>query len=149
MEERFMTEAIRLARKAEKELEVPVGAVIVRDGEIIAKGRNRRETKGDALAHAEMEAISRACKRLGGWRLSGCDIYVTLEPCIMCAGAILNSRIDNVYFGAYDEKAGAFGSKTNANEFGLNHRAYVVGGIMENECASLLKDFFRKRRQQP
>jgi len=132
--------------ESEKEGEVPVGAVIVKDGEIIATGRNRRETEKNALHHAEIEAINNACKALGGWRLFGCDLYVTLEPCPMCAGAIINSRIKTVYFGAYDNKAGSFGSVADFNRLPYNHKPEIIAGVMEEECSKLLSDFFKKLR---
>lgn len=144
----FMKEAISLAREAAEEGEVPVGCVIVRDGEIIATGRNRREKGKNALYHAELEAIDNACKALGGWRLPRCEMYVTLEPCPMCAGAIINSRIEKVYFGAYDKKAGSVRSLINLFDLPYNHRPETEGGIMEEECAALLSDFFRTLRQK-
>lgn len=144
-----MKEALKQAKKAASIGETPIGAVIVRDGEIIARGYNKRETKKNALLHAEVIAIDKACRKLGGWRLPRCDMYVTLEPCPMCAGAIVNSRIENVYFGAYDEKSGSAGSKTNLFEAGLfNHDVNVTGGVMETECASLLTEFFRELRKK-
>ncbi len=142
MEERFMKAAIAQARLAAKKGEVPVGAVIVRDGEIIARAYNTRETEKNALCHAEVKAIRKACEKLGGWRLTRCELYVTLEPCPMCAGAIINSRIVSVYYGAPDEKAGAFGTRFDMNEMGLNHKPHVTGGVMEADCAKLLSDFF-------
>ena len=142
----FMQKAIELAKASASEGEVPVGAVVVKDGEIVGKGRNRREIGKNALYHAEIEAIDNACKKLGGWRLWQCDLYVTLEPCPMCAGAIINSRIKNVYFGAYDKKAGSFGSVADFNTLPYNHKPQIYGGIMEEECASLLSDFFKKLR---
>ena len=144
----FMQKAIELAKASASEGEVPVGAVVVKDGEIVGKGRNRREIGKNALYHAEIEAIDNACKKLGGWRLWQCDLYVTLEPCPMCAGAIINSRIKNVYFGAYDKKAGSFGSVTDFNTLPYNHKPQIYGGIMEEECASLLSDFFKKLRDK-
>ena len=144
----YMEKAIALAVESEKEGEVPVGAVIVKDGEIIATGRNRRETERNALHHAEIEAINNACKALGGWRLFGCDLYVTLEPCPMCAGAIINSRIKTVYFGAYDNKAGSFGSVADFNRLPYNHKPEIIAGVMENECSKLLTDFFKKLRDK-
>ena len=143
-----MKEAIALAMESENEGEVPVGAVIVKDGEIIARGRNRRETEKNALCHAEIEAINEACKKLGGWRLFGCDLYVTLEPCPMCAGAIINSRIKTVYFGAYDNKAGSFGSVADFNRIPYNHKPEIIEGVMEEECSKLLSDFFKKLRDK-
>lgn len=143
-----MQKAIELAKASASEGEVPVGAVVVKDGEIVGKGRNRREIGKNALYHAEIEAIDNACKELGGWRLWQCDLYVTLEPCPMCAGAIINSRIKNVYFGAYDKKAGSFGSVADFNTLPYNHKPQIYGGIMEEECASLLSDFFKKLRDK-
>ena len=144
----FMNEALRLADEAAKEGEVPVGAVVVKDGKIVGSGRNRREYGKNALAHAEIEAIDNACKNLGGWRLFGCDIYVTLEPCPMCAGAIINSRIENVYFGAYDKKAGSCGTVVNLFDFPYNHKPEVYGGIHEEECSRVLTDFFKRLREK-
>lgn len=143
-----MKKAIALAMESEKEGEVPVGAVIVKDGKIIATGRNRRESEKNALHHAEIEAIDGACKALGGWRLFGCDLYVTLEPCPMCAGAIINSRIKTVYFGAYDNKAGSFGSVADFNRIPYNHKPEIIAGVMEKECSELLTDFFKKLRDK-
>ena len=148
MENEFMKKAIALAMESKKEGEVPVGAVIVRNGEIIATGRNRRETEKNALHHAEIEAINNACKALGGWRLFGCDLYVTLEPCPMCAGAIINSRIKTVYFGAYDNKAGSFGSVADFNRLPYNHKPEIIAGVMEKECSKLLTEFFKKLREK-
>ena len=149
MDEKFMKEAIRQAKKAAAIGETPIGAVIVQDGKIIARGYNKRETKKNALLHAEIIAIDKACRRLGGWRLPRCDIYVTLEPCPMCSGAIINSRIDNVYFGAYDKKSGCAGSAVNLFEKGMfNHDVNVTGGIMEDECARILSDFFKDLRER-
>ena len=143
-----MKKAIALAMESEKEGEVPVGAVIVKNGEIIAEGRNRRETEKNALCHAEIEAINNACKKLGGWRLFDCDLYVTLEPCPMCAGAIINSRIKTVYFGAYDNKAGSFGSVADFNRIPYNHKPEIIAGVMEKECSGLLTEFFKKIRNK-
>lgn len=149
MEIKYMSEAIRQAKKAAAIGETPVGAVIVKDGKIIARAYNKRETKKNSLCHAELAAINKACKRLGGWRLFGCDLYVTLEPCPMCAGAIIQSRIDRVFFGAYDYKAGCAGSRLNLFEEKLfNHDVEVAGGIMEDKCAVLLSDFFKELRQK-
>ena len=142
----FMRRALELAREAAAAGEVPVGCVIVRGGEILAEGRNRRETDKNALAHAELEAIGAACRRLGGWRLSGCTLYVTLEPCSMCAGAIVNARVPRVVYGAKDARAGAMGSVLNVNSYPLNHKAEVTGGVEEAECAALLRSFFLARR---
>ncbi len=143
----FMEKALILAQEAAAEGEVPVGAVIVRDGEIIATGRNRREKGKNALYHAEIEAIDNACKKLGGWRLPRCELYVTLEPCPMCAGAIINSRIEKVYFGAYDKKAGSVRSIVRLFDLPYNHKSLVEGGVMEEECAAVLSEFFRKIRE--
>lgn len=142
----FMREALKQARKAEKIDEVPIGAVIVKDGKIISRGYNKKESKKNSLLHAEIIAIDKACKKLQSWRLTGCTLYVTLEPCPMCAGAIMNNRISNVVFGAYDKKAGSYGSLLNLNDFPVNHKPDVTGGILENECSSILSDFFRSKR---
>ena len=146
--EKFMRRCLQLAEIASAEGEVPVGAVVVCDGEIVGEGRNRREYGKNALYHAEIEAIDNACKTLGGWRLFKCDLYVTLEPCPMCAGAIINSRIKNLYFGAYDKKAGSFGSIIDFNNLGYNHKPSVFGGILEQECSELLTDFFKNLRNR-
>lgn len=143
-----MEKALSLAREAGAAGEVPVGAVIVRNGEIIATGKNGREVNKNALSHAEIEAINNACKTLGGWRLPGCELYVTLEPCPMCAGAIINSRIEKVYFGAYDQKAGSVRSLVCLFDLPYNHKPEVTGGIMEEECAGVLSDFFRGLREK-
>lgn len=148
-EERFMAEAIRQAKKAVKIGETPVGAVIVRYGEIIARGYNQRETKKNSLCHAELAAIHKACRKLGGWRLLECDMYVTLEPCPMCAGAIIQSRIKNLYFGAYDYKAGCGGSILDLFRPGqFNHDVHAEGGYCQEICAGLLSDFFRELRKK-
>ena len=144
----FMREAMRQAALSAQEGEVPVGALIVRDGEVIAAGRNRRERGKNALYHAELEAIDNACKTLGGWRLPRCELYVTLEPCPMCAGAIINARIEKVYFGAYDPKAGSITSVTSLFDLPYNHKPETEGGILEEECAAQLSDFFRQLRLQ-
>lgn len=144
----YMQSAIEAAKLSALEGEVPVGAVVVRDGEIIAVGRNRRELGKNALYHAEIEAIDNACKALGGWRLMGCTLYVTLEPCPMCAGAIINSRIERVVFGARDKKAGSCGSVVNLFDLPYNHKPALLGGILEDECASLLTEFFKDLRQK-
>ncbi len=145
----FMKKAIVRAKAAEKQDEVPIGAVVVLDGKVIATGRNMRETKKNSLNHAEIIAIDRACKKIGAWRLNECTLYVTMEPCPMCAGAIVNSRIKRVVFGCYDKKAGACGSVFNINDFPLNHKFELVGGVLEKECASLLSEFFIKLRNRP
>ncbi len=149
MNEKYMKEAIKQAKRAAAIGEAPIGAVIVRRGEIIARGYNKRETKRSALMHAEIIAVNKACRRLGGWRLPECDMYVTLEPCPMCAGAIISSRMDNLYFGAYDKKSGCAGSVTDLFEKGkFNHDVNVRGGVLERECAELLTEFFRGLRKQ-
>lgn len=144
----FMREALFLAEEAEKEGEVPVGAVVVCEGKIVGTGRNRRETEKNALCHAEIEAINNACKNLGGWRLFKCDLYVTLEPCPMCAGAIINSRIKNVYFGASDYKNGACGSVVNLFNLDFNHKPNFESGILETECSEILTRFFKNLREK-
>ncbi len=141
-----MQRALQLAAEAAEEGEVPVGAVIAKDGEIIAEGRNRRERGKHALAHAELEAIDGACRALGGWRLSGCTLYVTLEPCPMCAGGIINSRIDRVVYAAADPKAGSCGSLTDLFSLPYNHRPAVEAGLLEEESRALLQGFFRRLR---
>jgi len=144
--EYFMREALAEARAADAEGEVPVGAVVVRNGEIVGRGHNGREGQKNALAHAEVVAIDAACKALGGWRLWDCDLYVTLEPCPMCAGAIVNARIKNVYFGAWDPKAGCFGSVIDFNELPFNHKPQMTGGVLEEECGSILTEHFKRLR---
>jgi len=146
MDEQFMQEALKLAKEAFDDGEVPVGCVIVREGEIVGRGRNRREKGKSALAHAEIEAISDACQRLGGWRLWQCTLYVTLEPCPMCAGAIINARIPRVVYGASDKKCGATGSVCNLFSMEFNHHPKVEQGILEEACAQLLTDFFANLR---
>ena len=146
MTNEFMLAAYEMAKQAYDDGEVPVGAVIVKENEIVAKGRNRREKAKNALLHAEIEAIDNACKVLGGWRLWNCELYVTLEPCPMCAGAIINAHIPKVYFGAYDFKNGSCGTITNLFEMPYNFKPECVGGIMADECSALLKDFFKKLR---
>lgn len=148
MEEYFMRKALELAKESALEGEVPVGAVVVKDGEIVGTGRNRREIGKNALYHAELEAIDNACKYLGGWRLWQCDLYVTLEPCPMCAGAIINSRIKKVVFGARDSKAGSFGSVADFNELPYNHKPEIISGVLENECSEILSLFFAELRQR-
>ena len=143
---KFMLLALEMAKEAYDDGEVPVGAVITRHGEVVATGRNRREKEKNALLHAEIDAINNACKALGGWRLWNCEIYVTLEPCPMCAGAILNAHIPQVYFGAYDFKNGACGTITNLFEMPFNFKPACSGGIMEQDCAGLLKSFFKRLR---
>lgn len=147
-DEFFMDQAIELAKEAAKEGEVPVGAVVVIDGRIVGRGRNRRETGKNALAHAEIEAINEACKTLGGWRLWQCDMYVTLEPCPMCTGAIINSRIKRLVYGASDSKAGSCGSVVNLFSLPYNHKPEVILGLKQEECAALLSDFFKRLRKK-
>ena len=145
----FMIEALAEAEKASALGEVPVGAVVVKDGKIVGRGHNMTETAKDPTAHAEIIAINKACKKLGGWRLPRCEMYVTLEPCPMCAGAIINSRIEKVYFGAYDKKSGCAGSVINLFESGMfNHNVNVTGGITEDKCASILTEFCRELRKK-
>ena len=146
MDERFMKEALILAREAFDDGEVPVGCVIVRGEEIVGRGRNRREGDKSALAHAEVEAISQACRTLGGWRLWECTLYVTLEPCPMCAGAIINARIPRVVFGAADAKNGACGSVCDLFSMDFNHKPQVEGGVLEAQCAAQLQAFFQQLR---
>ena len=146
MKERFMDEALKLALEAEKEGEVPVGAVVVCGGKIVGKGRNRREASQNALAHAEIEAINEACSKIGYWRLNESDLYVTLEPCPMCAGAAINARIRNVYAGVPDPKGGATGSVTDLFEMPFNHKPCLFFGMREKECKDILQRFFTKLR---
>lgn len=147
--QKFMRLAIKQARVAERKGEVPIGAVIVKDGKVVARGHNQREQKLLATAHAEILAINSACKRLGDWRLNGCDIFVTLEPCTMCAGAIANARIDRVFFGAYEKKGGACGSVHDVlSNTGLNANVTVTGGVLEAECSSLITAFFENKRNK-
>lgn len=147
MKAEFMNEALRLARESALMGEVPVGAVVVIGDKIIGRGLNRREKGRNALYHAEIQAIDEACKRLGGWRLWECEMYVTLEPCPMCAGAIINARLKNVVFGAYDSKNGACGSVTNLFESNFSYTPQYTGGYMKEECKNVLTDFFRKLRE--
>lgn len=144
----FMMQALKEAEKARKKGETPVGAVVVRDGKIIARGHNEKEMKNDATLHAEMTAIRRASRKLGSWRLTDCDLYVTLEPCTMCAGAIIQSRIRTLYIGTSDLKAGAAGSVIDVFRVSaFNHRVDVVWGVLEDKCSAILKDFFRELRE--
>ena len=145
-----MREAIALAKQAAALGEVPVGAVVVKKstGEIVGKGFNRRETERSPLAHAELEAIAQASKRLGGWRLIDCELYVTLEPCPMCSGAIINSRIERVIFGAFDKRFGACGSVITLFDLPFNHRPELIGGVLEEECAGIMSGFFRELRSK-
>ena len=146
MDERFMEEALALAREAFADGEVPVGCVITKGDQIVGRGRNRREKGKSALAHAELEAIDEACRNLGGWRLWECTLYVTLEPCPMCAGAIINARIPRVVYGARDAKCGAVRSVCSLFSMAFNHHPQVEQGILEQPCAALLTDFFQKLR---
>lgn len=145
-DQEYMDEALALAAEAAAEGEVPVGCVIVRGDEIVGRGRNRRETGKNALGHAELEAIDQACRRLGGWRLWECTLYVTMEPCPMCAGAIVNARIPRVVYGVSDRKCGACGSVCNLFSMGFNHHPTVEGGVREAEAAALLTAFFQNLR---
>ena len=142
----YMRRALELAQQAREQGDVPVGCVIVRDGEIIGEGRNRREEHGDATAHAEMEAIRDACQRTGSWRLHGCTMYVTLEPCPMCAGGIINARVDEVRYGAREDKMGCCGSVLNLFEERFNHKPRLYKGPLAEECEEVLQDFFRELR---
>ena len=146
--EYFMDQAIALAKEAAQEGEVPVGAVVVLGDKIVGTGRNRREKNKNALAHAEIEAINEACRTLGGWRLWQCDMYVTLEPCPMCTGAIINSRIKRLIYGASDCKAGSCGSVVNFFELPYNHKPEIVSGVKKDECAGLLSEFFKALRNK-
>lgn len=146
--EKFMKEALKEAKKACNKLEVPVGAVIVKNGEVIARAHNQKETKLDTTKHAEILAIQKASKKLNSWRLIDCEMYVTLEPCSMCAGAIINSRIKKVYIGASDEKTGAVGSVLNLfTDYKFNHKVLYEKGILENNCKDILQDFFKELRK--
>ena len=148
MTEKYVKKIYDLAIESYNIDEIPVGAIVVCDGKIVGTGRNRRETEKNALCHAEIEAINNACKTLGGWRLFKCDLYVTLEPCPMCAGAIINSRIKNVYFGASDYKNGACGSVVNLFSLDFNHKPQFESGILEGECSEILTRFFKALRQK-
>lgn len=146
--ERFMKEALKEAKKAYDKEEIPVGAIIVKDGKIIARAHNLKETNKQATSHAEMIAINKASKKLENWRLIDCDLYVTLEPCAMCMGAIISSRIKKLYIGSMDEKAGACGSVLNLSEYKFNHKVIVETGILKDNCEYILKDFFKMLRQK-
>ena len=146
---RFMKEAIKEAKKAELIDEVPIGCVVVKNDKIISRGHNVRETKQNPTGHAEIIAINKASKKLKNWRLEDCDIYITLEPCIMCSGAIIQSRLKHVYFGAFDPKGGAFGSSINVLDAkGINHRPEVISGILQEECSSILTNYFKNKRKK-
>lgn len=145
----YMAQALKEARKAGKKGETPVGAVVVRDGEIIARGHNEKELKSDATLHAEMTAIRKASRKLDSWRLNGCDLYVTLEPCTMCAGAILQARLRAIYIGTSDLKAGAAGSVIDVFRVeAFNHRVDVSWGVLEEQCSGILKEFFQELRER-
>ena len=149
MQEKFMKEALKEAKKAYDKLEVPVGCVIVKDNKVIARGHNLKETKFDTTKHAELIAIQKASKKLKSWRLLDCDMYVTLEPCSMCAGAIINSRINNLYIGTLDEKTGAAGSVLNLFEdYTFNHKVNVEKGLLKKDCEKIIKDFFKELRKK-
>ena len=146
-DEYYMKKAIKQAEKAALSDEVPVGAIIVKDNKIIASSYNTRETKKDALGHAEINAIKKANKKLKAWRLDGCAIYVTVEPCIMCAGALIQARVDKIVYGAKDYKGGAFASSINILEAkNINHHPEVVGGVLEEECSKIIKEYFKTKR---
>ncbi|BDE89235.1 tRNA-specific adenosine deaminase [uncultured Flavonifractor sp.] len=145
--EEYMRQALALAEEAAGHGDVPVGCVVVKDGAVIGRGCNRREERGDAVAHAEVEAIRQACRAVGGWNLHDCALYVTLEPCPMCAGAIINARVGTVCYGARDEKAGACGSVLDLFAERFNHRPRVYGGVLKEACAALLQDFFHDLRK--
>ena len=146
---RFMKEAIKEAKKAELIDEVPIGCVIVKDDKIISRGHNVRETKQSPIGHAEIIAINKASKKLNNWRLEDCDIYVTLEPCIMCSGAIIQSRIRHIYFGAFDPKGGALGSSINVLEANnINHHPEVTSGVLKDECSSIITNYFKSKREK-
>ena len=147
-QEKFMKLAIKQAIKAKEQDEVPIGAVIVKDGQIISSGYNLRESKQNSLKHAEIIAIDKACKKLGNFRLEDCELYVTIEPCLMCAGAIVQSRIKKVYFGARDEKYGAVTSVVNAFDIKSNHKVDFEEGVCKAECEMLIKQFFRELRER-
>lgn len=145
---KFMKAAIKEAYKAQAISEVPVGAVVVYDGKIVSRAHNMRNTAHDGSAHAEILAIRKAGKKLGRWNLTDCELYVTLEPCAMCAGAAVNSRIKRIYFGAFDRRFGCCGSIMNVTDSELNHKVEVIGGIMEEECSSMLSAFFKNLRER-
>ena len=147
-DESYMCMALAEAMLGAAMGEIPVGAVLVKDGEVIAKAHNLRENGGGATAHAEILAIEEACRRLGGWRLSGCELYVTLEPCPMCAGAIINARLDRVIFGAKDPRMGALGSLINLNSYPLGHKVELTGGVLAEESLELISDFFKEKRSK-
>ena len=146
---KFMKEAVKEAKKAELIDEVPIGCVVVKDGKVISRGHNIRETKQNPIGHAEIVAITKASRKLKSWRLDGCDIYITLEPCIMCSGAIIQSRIRHIYFGAFDPKGGALGSSIDVLKAeNINHHPEVTSGVLQEECSSLLTNYFKNKRKQ-
>ena len=146
---KFMKEAIKEAKKAELIDEVPIGCVVVKDGKIISRGHNIRETKQNPIGHAEIVAITKASRKLNSWRLDGCDIYITLEPCIMCSGAIIQSRIRHIYFGAFDPKGGALGSSIDVLKAeNINHHPEITSGVLQEECSLLLTNYFKNKRKQ-
>lgn len=147
-QEEFMLKAIDLAKRARSENEVPIGAVIVKDNKIIGSGYNKRENSKNALSHAEIIAINEACENISNFRLENADIYVTLEPCAMCAGAIVNARLKNLYFGAFDNRFGAVGSKLNILDSGLNYKVNFSGGYFEEQIVKMMRDFFVKIREK-
>lgn len=148
MEEKFMKEALKEARKAYNKLEVPVGAIIVKDGQVIARAHNLKETKKDTTKHAEILAIQRASKKLNAWRLTDCEMYVTLEPCTMCAGAIVQARLGKLYIGTMDYKTGACGSVLNVlDDYKFNHKVEYETGILQDDCEKILQDFFKDLRK--
>ena len=146
--EKYMSAALELAREAAAAGEIPVGCVIVKDGEIIGRGRNRREEERSALAHAEVEAIAEVCKALGDWRLEDCTLFVTLEPCPMCTGAIINARVGEVVYGAKEENTGSCGSVINLFEENYGHKPRVYGSVLKEECAAVMREFFEKLRKK-
>ncbi len=148
IDEYFMREAIKLAKAAEEHDEVPVGAIITYKGEIIARSYNTRECDKCATSHAEISAIEEACRALGGWRLPGTTLYVTMEPCAMCAGAVINARIPRVVYGAHDIRFGAFGSLLDLASLPLNHKPEVIGGVLGDECREILSEYFKKKRKK-
>ena len=148
-QEKFMKRALEQAKNAGRKGEVPIGSVVEKDGKVIPRGRNRREELNNAVKHAEIIAIEKACKKTGDWRLNGCEMYVTLEPCAMCAGAVFNARLDKLYFGAYDLKSGACGSAFDiTGGITLNHSVLTVGRVLEGECSSIITEFFKNRRKK-
>ncbi len=147
-DEKFMQLAVEQAKKAYQIDEVPIGAVVIKDGEVVGAGYNRRETGKNALYHAELMAIDEACRKLGGWRLWQCELYVTMEPCPMCAGAIINSRLRRIVYGCDDYKAGSVKSVVNLFELPYNHKPEYIGGVLADECSAMLSDFFRELRNR-